>query len=141
MAGELNDLLRASDAERERAVDLLRAAGAEGRLTVDELEERTVRALRARTHGELKPLTRDLPHPPPRRQPGPPPRRRAPSPHQLAAYLAVNLILIAIWALTGADYFWPIWPLLGWGIGLFAPHRSLCGGSGHAGAPFGRGPS
>jgi len=33
-------------------------------------------------------------------------------------YVAVNLLLIAVWALTSRGYFWPIWPLLGWGIGL-----------------------
>ena len=36
----------------------------------------------------------------------------------LVVYAAVNLGLIAIWALTGGGYFWPIWPILGWGIGL-----------------------
>jgi hypothetical protein len=35
------------------------------------------------------------------------------------AYVAVNVFLIIIWALTDrGDNFWPIWPLLGWGIGL-----------------------
>jgi adenylate cyclase len=33
-------------------------------------------------------------------------------------YAAVNLLLIAVWALTGRRYFWPIWPILGWGVGL-----------------------
>ena len=33
-------------------------------------------------------------------------------------YIAVNLLLIVIWAMTGGGYFWPIWPLLGWGIGI-----------------------
>ncbi len=43
-------------------------------------------------------------------------------------YVAVNLLLIAIWALTEPGYanhrhgqgsdFWPIWPILGWGAGL-----------------------
>ena len=33
-------------------------------------------------------------------------------------YVAVNLLLIAVWALTGRGYFWPIWPILGWGVGL-----------------------
>jgi adenylate cyclase len=33
-------------------------------------------------------------------------------------YVAVNLLLIAVWALTGRGNFWPIWPLLGWGVGL-----------------------
>ena len=36
-----------------------------------------------------------------------------------AAYLVVNVILIGVWAVTSRDYFWPIWPILGWGIGLF----------------------
>jgi 2TM domain-containing protein len=35
------------------------------------------------------------------------------------AYVLVNTMLLVIWATTGAGYFWPIWPLLGWGIGLF----------------------
>jgi uncharacterized membrane protein YecN with MAPEG domain len=34
------------------------------------------------------------------------------------AYVVVNLVLIGIWALSGADYFWPIWVIGGWGIGL-----------------------
>jgi hypothetical protein len=53
--------LRASDAERERAVDVLRAAAGDGRLTLEELAERVEGALIARTRGELEPLTADLP--------------------------------------------------------------------------------
>ena len=33
-------------------------------------------------------------------------------------YVAVNFLLIAIWAITSRGYFWPIWPMLGWGVGL-----------------------
>jgi hypothetical protein len=33
-------------------------------------------------------------------------------------YLVVNSALIAIWAVTGGGYFWPVWVLAGWGIGL-----------------------
>jgi hypothetical protein len=36
----------------------------------------------------------------------------------LTAYILVNLMLIAIWYFTGARYFWPMWVLLFWGIGL-----------------------
>ena len=36
----------------------------------------------------------------------------------VVAYCAVNAMLIAIWALTGAGYFWPGWVLLGMGVGL-----------------------
>jgi len=39
----------------------------------------------------------------------------------LTAFVAVNQLLIVIWAATGAGYFWPIWPLLGWGLGLIGP--------------------
>lgn len=37
----------------------------------------------------------------------------------LAVYVVVNLFLVGVWAVTSGGYFWPIWPLLGWGIGLF----------------------
>jgi uncharacterized protein DUF1707 len=52
--------LRASDADRERVVDLLRRAATDGQLTVDELEERVPSAYAARTRKELEPLTADL---------------------------------------------------------------------------------
>ena len=35
-------------------------------------------------------------------------------------YIAVNAFLVAIWAVTGAGFFWPIFPILGWGIGVVA---------------------
>jgi hypothetical protein len=44
-------------------------------------------------------------------------KRRDFSAH-LVAYVVVNAMLIGIWAVTGAGYFWPIWVLLGWGVGL-----------------------
>ena len=36
----------------------------------------------------------------------------------LGVYLVVNTMLIIVWAATGAGYFWPIWPIAGWAIGL-----------------------
>ena len=36
----------------------------------------------------------------------------------VATYVVVNLFLIAIWAFSGGGYFWPIWVLAGWGVGL-----------------------
>ena len=53
--------LRASDEDRDRAVDRLRAAAGDGRLTAAELDERLSAALTARTDGELAALTADLP--------------------------------------------------------------------------------
>jgi len=53
--------MRAATADRERAVDVLKAGFAEGRLTQDEYNDRMGRAYAARTYGELAALTADLP--------------------------------------------------------------------------------
>jgi uncharacterized membrane protein YecN with MAPEG domain len=34
------------------------------------------------------------------------------------SFIVINALLILIWAVTGAGYFWPIWVIGGWGIGL-----------------------
>ncbi len=38
----------------------------------------------------------------------------------LVSYIAVNLFLIGVWYFNRDNnpYFWPIWPILGWGLGL-----------------------
>ncbi|MEU7576382.1 DUF1707 domain-containing protein [Streptomyces sp. NPDC041068] len=54
-------VLRASHADRDRVVDVLRIAAGDGLLTPDELDERLEAALSARTIAELAPLTADLP--------------------------------------------------------------------------------
>ena len=53
--------LRASDADRERVADIIRRAAGDGRLTMDELDERLEAVYAAKTYAELEPLTRDLP--------------------------------------------------------------------------------
>jgi Domain of unknown function (DUF1707)/Cell wall-active antibiotics response 4TMS YvqF len=63
MSGELEK--RASDAEREQAVVRLRDASAEGRLTFEELAERSALAYRATTGADLGRITADLPAAPP----------------------------------------------------------------------------
>ena len=55
--------LRASDADRERVAEVLRDAVAEGRLDMEEFEERLEATYKARTYAELTPITRDLPAP------------------------------------------------------------------------------
>ena len=57
--------VRASDADRERAIDALIEAFAEGRLTTEELSARTEQAYQARTHAELAMVSADLPAVPP----------------------------------------------------------------------------
>ncbi|WP_416957418.1 DUF1707 SHOCT-like domain-containing protein [Streptomyces sp. Agncl-13] len=53
--------VRASHADRDRVVDVLRVAAGDGLLTADELDERLETALSARTLSELAALTADLP--------------------------------------------------------------------------------
>jgi uncharacterized protein DUF1707 len=57
--------VRASDAEREQAVELLRAHAIDGRLTLEEFAGRIDKAYAARTREELDELKRDLPDAPP----------------------------------------------------------------------------
>lgn len=38
----------------------------------------------------------------------------------LATYVCVNAFLVVIWAVGDAGFFWPIFPLFGWGIGIAA---------------------
>jgi DUF1707 SHOCT-like domain len=53
--------LRASDADREGVANILREAAGDGRLTMDELDERLDAVYAAKTYAELEPITRDLP--------------------------------------------------------------------------------
>jgi hypothetical protein len=40
----------------------------------------------------------------------------------LTSYVLVNSLLIFIWLTAGRGYFWPIWPIFGWGLGLIIVH-------------------
>jgi class 3 adenylate cyclase len=123
--------LRASDEDRERVIELLRHHFGEGRLSQDDLSERIESAYAAKTLGELDTLGADLPS---TRQPSSGRRRSGLETSvriHATVYALVNLMLIAIWAASGAGYFWPIWPMLGWGIGLgshAAPLLAMRGG-------------
>ena len=109
--------LRVGDAERSQVIDQLADHHAAGRLTLAEFEERMTSAWAARTGAELEVLVRDLPAPA-----GPAPRAPArPRPRldgQTRTYLAVIALLWLIWLVSGAGYPWPVWPMLGWGIGV-----------------------
>ena len=47
-------------------------------------------------------------------------KKRAAFKSGLATYLLVNLFLIGVWYYSNGQhsYFWPIWPILGWGLGV-----------------------
>src|SRR5688572_2968006 len=113
--------LRIGDAERERTIEALREHTGAGRLTLDELDDRIEAVAAARTRADLDAVVADLP----RVTLASDLRRRREQERRelrdhVRTYLAVNLLLVVIWALTGAGGAWFIWPLLGWGIGLAA---------------------
>jgi class 3 adenylate cyclase len=129
--------VRASDADRERVAALLRDHYGAGRLTDDELSERLDGVYGARRTGELERYTADLPAAPaPGR--GTPKRVVTPAGRALRTsvlchatiYALVHGLLIAIWALSGGGEFWPVWSLLGWGVGLGAHAAPLIAGAG-----------
>jgi hypothetical protein len=102
--------MRASDEERERVAAVLRTAMSEGRLTLDEGEERLAGAYAAKYRDELPRFTADLPHdPPPRREPAPGPGargsgRRGPGP---GLVVAVAAALLGVGAVLVGGHIWP----------------------------------
>jgi DUF1707 SHOCT-like domain/2TM domain len=105
-------VMRISDHDRELAARRLCDAAGVGILSVSELEWRLDRVLSAATHGQLEALLLDVPAPQGvRRSPV-----RAWLRAHLGAFVILNSGLVAIWAAAGFGYFWPVWPLIGWGM-------------------------
>jgi Domain of unknown function (DUF1707)/2TM domain len=121
--------VRVGDREREKVVTRLGQAFTQGYLSIPEYETRLSQALETQTAGALNQVLNDLPV---RRIDRGDPRRRAARAAaarrsvqiHLSAYLTASLLMVAIWlALTlavGACYFWPVWPILGGGIGVLS---------------------
>ncbi len=144
--------IRASDADRDRTVTLLREHLAAGRLDNMEFDDRMEKALAAKTLGELDLLMADLPGidlyrlPDARltRQPMQAQPARRHREHWRAAWgswFTVSLVLFVIWALGGHGYVWPLWIagpwaaiLVGdWVAGSHRRGRQLGSGSGGPG--------
>ena len=116
---------RASDADRDRAVERLTRHMVAGALTADELAARTAEAYAARTTGDLERVTRELP-----RLPEPPLLTRLadrlPLRTHVITYLVANAILVGVWTVTreqdpgptdeGFGLLWPFWIMLAWGV-------------------------
>jgi hypothetical protein len=143
--------LRAADADRERVVEALRQHHVDGRLDAEELTQRIDQAYAAKTLGDLDAVTTDLPSIQPPARPGAPLQARPPDPGRARAraafqrhllwYLLVNGMLVVIWALTNVgNYFWPVWPMLGWGIGLASHAFAVYGPRADEDEPRHRGP-
>jgi Domain of unknown function (DUF1707)/Domain of unknown function (DUF4190) len=103
--------IRASTADRERVVDVLKVAFTEGRLTQEECEERAGQALSARTYDELAALTADLPAGPLGTLVPQLPDTAPTSPHRPMNRLAVASLVIALM---------PVIPVLAVFTGLIA---------------------
>jgi fatty acid desaturase len=127
MTAPTTPAVRAGDREREKTANQLGQALAQGYLAMDEYETRLQATFAAHTTADLRQLVADLPldrirRNDPRRQEA---RRRAARRGvqiHLAGYLAMVVIVLAVWLAVGltagAWYFWPIWPILGAGIGV-----------------------
>jgi hypothetical protein len=108
--------LRASDADRDRVIERLRRAAAEGRLLTEELEQRLEAALSARTYGQLDALLADLPG---RRLLAPRETQRlawVPPTLGLMIVIPAALAVLAAVVLTlaGVLTIWWLWLLVGW---------------------------
>src|ERR1700760_2455478 len=95
------DEMRASDADREQVVDRLRTALQEGRLDLQEFDERMQQAYAAKTYGDLDGLLTDLPVVAPAATVAPVPERRGRTTvewifHQWQSWVPAALVLTAI---------------------------------------------
>lgn len=130
--------MRAGDADRQQVVDRLRVAMDEGRLTLDEYDERVSKAYASQTYADLKELLTDLPsttpvsrsqlagvnpilHPQLDPMADKKRRRRDRDRRNIkkiwSGWAGMSFVLTGIWFLTelsdGFDEldFWPIWPI------------------------------
>jgi hypothetical protein len=138
------DQIRASDADRERVAEHLRDAAGEGRLTLDEVDQRLRGVWAAKTFADLDQFLADLPSSAPAASsqlapaapgPGVPAAKRVPAPpsrHEenpkLPTWLsllwrlwfvavAVNLVvwLLVVVSTGSLVYPWPLWVAGPWG--------------------------
>ena len=125
----VTSVLRAGDRDREAPAALLGQALAQGYLDMAEYERRLTAVFDAHVAPDLRQLTSDLPlaelrrRDPRRRAAGLTAARRSVQMH-LAAYLTMVVIVLTVWLAVGLSaggwYFWPVWPILGAGIGVLA---------------------
>jgi Domain of unknown function (DUF1707) len=140
----LNPEMRASDADRDRVAAALREHCAQGRIDIDELNDRLEGVYSAQTIGDLQRVTNDLPEEDMYELPVPAWRHSSPARGMAggslyhssmragwATYATVNLVCIVIWLLTavpsGVWYPWWIWVAGPWGAlmlagQIFGPH-------------------
>ncbi|MEV0389649.1 DUF1707 domain-containing protein [Nonomuraea sp. NPDC050643] len=124
--------MRASDVDRDRVAAILREHTAQGRITMDEFNERLEELYKSKTYGELAKLTVDLPDVDLRHLPvkasSAAPAQRGMHTGMRAAWSAwavasgINWVIWLIVSLTSGDliYPWPLWVMGPWGVILLA---------------------
>ncbi|MEV0581572.1 DUF1707 domain-containing protein [Nonomuraea sp. NPDC050310] len=133
--------MRASDVDRDRVAAVLREHTAQGRITVEEFNERLEQVYDSKTYGELARVTSDLPDVDLRAQPArlPAAASAKPAVHNgmkaawaaWAAASAVNWVIWLIISLSTGDFIypWPLWVMGPWGAILLV--STLFGGEQH----------
>jgi hypothetical protein len=105
--GERDPNVRAADSDREAVAERLRRSHAEGRLDVEEFQERLDQCYKAKTIGDLDQLVGDLPSP-----------ARAPEPRTLlrrvplVPLVPILIALLLIGAATGHHHHSGVWILI-----------------------------
>ncbi|MFC4111466.1 DUF1707 SHOCT-like domain-containing protein [Nonomuraea zeae] len=122
--------MRASDVDRDRVAAILREHTAQGRITMEEFNERLEQLYQSKTYGELARLTADLPDVDLRHRalakvtPAAPATRGGVHPGMRAAWGAwaaasgINWVIWLIVSVTSGDmiYPWPLWVMGPWGV-------------------------
>ncbi|SNT44862.1 2TM domain-containing protein [Asanoa hainanensis] len=126
---------RVSNAEREAAARMLADAAGAGYLTTDEFDGRVSAAYSAVTRADLDRVAVEIPSEwvrgweKSRRRADRLVAQQASARKHLAAYIAGSGLMITIWFVvglaTGAWYPWPLWPILGWGFGVYHHTKPL----------------
>lgn len=130
----LSPEMRASDGDRDRTAASLREHCAQGRITVEELNERLESAYQARTLGELQQVTADLPEEDLHTRPVPATQRSSPAPRGRrndmmgfgwGSWGSVSVVCFTIWLITVVAsahwiYPWWIWVAGPWGALMLA---------------------
>lgn len=123
--------VRASDAEREQVVTAVQNAGADGRLTLDEVEERLTAVYGTRYRDELAQYTTDLPgERPATGRPRVSGRPSGPLAVHAAIVAVFAVVLVVRWVASGVGFFWPAFPLfwLAMSLVIHARMRGVIGG-------------
>ena len=125
----MDQMLRAADRDRDEVAEILREQYAQGRLTLEEFDERGAKALSARTMGELHALTADLPAPAE-------PENTAWSPARMrliaVAGVAATAVVLGVVTYAGHSVLaWPSWLVVLFAIRLLHGRRRTP----HAGGP------